>query len=376
MYGGEKSGMPLGADPVNNGTGTFGADDNYDQPAAIVSGGEDGGAVAFDSSNKSNNNSAKFFGRRSRESATRADAAQTQANAELAAASSIANNPNNPDFFRQAAAENATSQIQRQPRQINKKPFIIGGIVLVAIVFVVLAISLVPKLFQGINDKKIADLKIDASEYYEDIEFYDGVIKASREGAMDLFGLIIRNEEDYKLTIDALDAHLSRSKELQKKLDDAKKIGTNDEEFDKLVSDASDALNKRISIYEQYGVALKSVTEALYVNNTKSAKELLGGYNSASMTRVADLIDNYWSRSRSIEKQQEQNGCSSRQSSVCESLKMDLDSINQQFAREKVINSALQDMVSDKEYYKDRILIQLREISEYNKEAEDEKENK
>ena len=73
MYGGENSGMPLGPDPVNNGTGTFGADDNYDQPAAIVSGGDDGGAVAFDSgNNKSNNNSAKFFGRRSRESATRA----------------------------------------------------------------------------------------------------------------------------------------------------------------------------------------------------------------------------------------------------------------------------------------------------------------
>lgn len=145
MYGGENSGMPLGADPVNNGTGTFGADDNYDQPAAIVSGGEDGGAVAFDSSNKSNNNSAKFFGRRSRESATRADAAQTQANAELAAASSIANNPNNPDFFRQAAAENATSQIQRQPRQINKKPFIVLGLLLGIAVIVASVVMLWPK---------------------------------------------------------------------------------------------------------------------------------------------------------------------------------------------------------------------------------------
>ena len=136
MYGGENSGMPLGPDPVNNGTGTFGADDNYDQPAAIVSGGDDGGAVAFDSgNNKSNNNSAKFFGRRSRESATRADAAQAQANAELAAASSIASNPNNPEFFRQAAVDNTTSKIQRQPRQINKKPFIIvGALILVAVI--------------------------------------------------------------------------------------------------------------------------------------------------------------------------------------------------------------------------------------------------
>ena len=136
MYGGENSGMPFGPDPVNNGTGTFGAENDYDQPAAIVSGGEDGGAVAFDSSKS--DKSAKYFGHRSREKAAKQSAPQVDMN--LVAASNIASNPNNPEFFRQAAIDNTTAQIQRQPRKINKKPIIVVCVLLLVIGAAALAV--------------------------------------------------------------------------------------------------------------------------------------------------------------------------------------------------------------------------------------------
>ena len=161
MYGGENSGMPLGPDPVNSGTGTFGADNDYDQPAAIVSGGEDGGAVAFDSNNK--NSSAKYFGRRSREKATKSSAPQLDAG--YVAASNIANNPNNPEFFRQAAMENAPAPIAKTSGG-GHKGLIIGGIVaIVAIVAVVAVVALLPKSQEEHYEVSMEELKKSFNSY-------------------------------------------------------------------------------------------------------------------------------------------------------------------------------------------------------------------
>ena len=376
MYGGDNSDRPLGPDPVNNGTGTFGAENDYDQPAAIVSGGDDGGAVAFDSSK--NDNSAKLFGHRSRDRAVKSSAAaQPQVDMNLVAASNIASNPNNPEFFRQAAAQSATEQIKRQPRQINKKPFIIGGIAILAIALIALAVAFAPKLFQNINDKKIADIQINATDYLDDISYYDEIIKMSKENVIELRGLITYNESEYNKTVEALDTHLNRSKELQKKLNDAKKSGTNDEAFDELVSEASKALDKRVTIYETYGTALKGITEALYANNTKSAKEILGNYSGTDIAKVAERIDNYWSRIRNLENQQSNNNCGSGSTTaVCENIQESIDEANRQFSNDKSVNAALLSLISDKDYENDRIIIQLRQISEYNNEAKDEKEDK
>lgn len=259
MYGGEKSGMPLGVDPVNNGTGTFGADDNYDQPAAIVSGGEDGGAVAFDSSNKSNNNSAKFFGRRSRESATRADAAQTQANAELAAASSIANNPNNPDFFRQAAAENATSQIQRQPRQINKKPFIIGGVVLVIIAVVIAAISFFPKYIVNLHADDLEKVQAEAVAINDNLAFYesriDFIVKASSI-----------NINTFRISSEALEKYKSASQERLSKIDSFNnniKGYSIEGNYADYLNYLKEKLPARVEIYKKYDQLYIGMAEAM-----------------------------------------------------------------------------------------------------------------
>ena len=363
MYGGENSGMPLGPDPVNNGTGTFGAENDYDQPAAIVSGGADGGAVAFDSSKS--DKSSKYFGHRSREKAAKQSAPQVDMN--LVAASNIANNPNNPEFFRQAAIDNTTAQIQRQPRQMNKKPIIIGGIVVAVIALICVAVTFVPKLFQQINDNKIAAVKIDAMEYYEDIEYYDSLVKMSEEGVYSLYGLIVTNEKDYNDTISALDKHLERSKELQKKLHDAKKSKTNDEDFDKKVAIASDALDKRVVIYEAYAGILKDVTEALYVNNAKPAKEILSNYNKQEVTTIANKIDEYRTNRKVLDDRFSQNGCSvNSHSDICLKTQDSLNTLNESFSNDQYINTALQSFIEDKDYKNDRMPILLREISEHN----------
>ena len=260
MYGGENSGMPLGPDPVNNGTGTFGADDNYDQPAAIVSGGDDGGAVAFDSgNNKSNNNSAKFFGRRSRESATRADAAQAQANAELAAASSIASNPNNPEFFRQAAVDNTTSKIQRQPRQINKKPFIVGGVVLIIIAVAIAAISFFPKYIANLHTGDLEKVQAEAVEINDDLAFYesriDFITKASSI-----------NINTFRISSEALEEYKSASQERLSKIDSFSnniKGYSIEGDYAEYLNYLKEKLPARVEIYKKYDQLYIGMAEAM-----------------------------------------------------------------------------------------------------------------
>ena len=142
MYGGENSGTPLGPDPINNETGTFGADNDYDQPAAITSGGEDGGTVAFDSNNK--NSSAKYFGRRSREKTAKSKI--SQADAGFIAANKIASNPNNPEFFRQAALQNTPAPVVKESNSNLKKIFIGAGIGVAVLVIVLLMINFAPSM--------------------------------------------------------------------------------------------------------------------------------------------------------------------------------------------------------------------------------------
>ena len=286
MYGGENSGMPLGADPVNNGTGTFGADDNYDQPAAIISGGEDGGAVAFDSSNKSNNNSAKFFGRRSRESATRADAAQTQANAELAAASSIASNPNNPDFFRQAAAENATSQIQRQPRQINKKPFIIGGIVLLigtlVACFVVFLLPLLNRPYpDGMTAETIAETL--TNENIETVRQLEQMIQKSV--ANPLF-VSDSNQTKSERIVKTMNEELDVYKGIYETISKYEAVQYREDTVS-YFENAKMKMEKMIPIYEGIIKRYELVTNVAYKGADVGTISSLEGYNSSLLSDIS-----------------------------------------------------------------------------------------
>ena len=292
MYGGENSGMPLGPDPVNNGTGTFGADDNYDQPAAIVSGGDDGGAVAFDSgNNKSNNNSAKFFGRRSRESATRADAAQAQANAELAAASSIASNPNNPEFFRQAAVDNTTSKIQRQPRQINKKPFIVGGVVLIIIAVAIAAISFFPKYIANLHTGDLEKVQAEAVEINDDLAFYesriDFITKASSISI-----------NTFRISSEALEEYKSASQERLSKIDSFSnniKGYSIEGDYAEYLNYLKEKLPARMEIYKKYDQLYIGMAEAMQggsddvvPDDTPGKEDFGGGQNHDPITTITD----------------------------------------------------------------------------------------
>lgn len=147
------------------------AREEFGQNVGIYSNGEKSGTVAFNSSNKKS--IARFFGRRPQESAAKSNAAQIQANAELAAASNISNNPNNPEFFRRAAVENTTAQIHRQPRQINKKPFIIGAIAIVIAALVVVSISFFPKYIANLHSGDAEKLKAEAFAVNDDLAFYE-----------------------------------------------------------------------------------------------------------------------------------------------------------------------------------------------------------
>ncbi len=271
MYGGENSGMPLGPDPVNNGTGTFGAENDYDQPAAIVSGGADGGAVAFDSSKS--DKSSKYFGHRSREKAAKQSAPQVDMN--LVAASNIANNPNNPEFFRQAAIDNTTAQIQRQPRQMNKKPIIIIAVLLLLAGAAVAAVLLWPK------EKVLAGE--DTMEKFNEFANYmlTGEIKKSKIGK--------KEYKDYKATLMARDItssetrdYFTKAKELFGAFEEATK---NDEGLK-----GNEVFEREFELYK--GAFYVTYNDSQFVDLTDS--QIMNSFYTSGEQATTDMIDRFF----------------------------------------------------------------------------------
>lgn len=344
MYGGENSGMPLGPDPVNSGTGTFGADDNYDQPAAIVSGGEDGGAVAFDSSNKSNNNnnnSAKFFGRRSRESATRADAGQTQANAELAAANSIASNPNNPEFFRQAAAENATSQIQRQPRQINKKPFIIvGALILVAVIGFAIY-SIIPKPTQEEKNTELAKI---IKENMDGYIHFEALLSRVNDENIRLSNFIYVDDAKYDEMKNENAGSLEKVKKIESALGDFKYAGADN------VKEAKDLLSERIAQYEKYNKITLDIIDSMRSDNADTIQSNLSEYSSLpGMDTSIKLIKQNAPSSVKTKSIIVNNGCKENpDNATCYTALVESSRISESYRNSPILNNAIKTYVGEK----------------------------
>ena len=363
MYGGENSGMPLGPDPVNNGTGTFGADDNYDQPAAIVSGGDDGGAVAFDSgNNKSNNNSAKFFGRRSRESATRADAAQAQANAELAAASSIASNPNNPEFFRQAAVDNTTSKIQRQPRQINKKPFIIvGALILVAVIGFAIY-SIIPK---PTHDEIAGDLSEVISNNFDGVSYYELKIHNIENQNMNLSSFQYINAADYDSVKSTDASKMEMVKNIQAALKDRKNSSIEG------VSEALELLEARIEQYEKYDKFVYAFADAMRSDDGAKIEELLSPFsNLTGVPTTIKVIKEAAPINKKVREVVEKNNCRENMNQACQSILNDDYSLSAMYKNSPILNNAIKDYVGKTE--DSGLVDKLNKLSEISRNGENE----
>ena len=359
MYGGENSGMPLGPDPVNSGTGTFGADNDYDQPAAIVSGGEDGGAVAFDSNNK--NSSAKYFGRRSREKATKSSAPQMQANAEFIAANNIANNPNNPDFFREAAANNATSSIQRQPRQINKKPFIIvGALILVAVIGFAIY-SLIPKPTQ---EEIAGDLSEVITQNFDGISYYELKIQNLDTEKMNLSTFKYANDSDYE----ALKSTDSSKMEMVKKIQTALKDRKNSS-----IEGASLALKQleaRIAQYEKYNSITYAIIDAMRSGDSNQAEQLLAPYKDMNgMSSTISIIKEAAPLRKKVEDVVKNNNCREKMTQACINIANDDYQLSALYKSSPYLNDSIKNYVGDT---KDGGLIDsLNQLSEISRNGEE-----
>lgn len=148
---------------ANNGDDNIpNSSNSFDQPsAAIMSSPDDQGDIPIISTEGSSNSS-KFFGSHGRRSSRRVDKQQT----DFLAAQNIASNPNAPQFFRDAAAESATSYVQPSSSS-KKKPIIIGvvALVVVAVVGVVVAMAagVIPSPIE--EDQKPKDVRTAFNRY-------------------------------------------------------------------------------------------------------------------------------------------------------------------------------------------------------------------
>lgn len=323
MYGGDNSDRPLGPDPVNNGTGTFGAENDYDQPAAIVSGGDDGGAVAFDSSK--NDNSAKLFGHRSRDKAVKSSAAQPQVDMNLVAASNIASNPNNPEFFRQAAAQSATEQIKRQPRQINKKPFIIGGIAIVLIAAVVLGVMYIPKLFEiKPEDSDLNKLYTSTDNIMGDIEILEAGINASINDPNTLSLYVSNTREGSLVYLNEQKESLDKLKAFREEINKYR-IPRDYEQYKNLKT----AIDKSLPEYEKEIKLIEALTSALTASTDEDAISYLSDYSSYSAySKVSGAVKMYRSRIVKYYNDYEKNGCTLETSDICEAYDEQFEAIS------------------------------------------------
>ena len=251
------------------------------------------------------NTSAKFFGHRSRNMASRSRSAR--ADAELVATKRIADNPNNPEFFRQAAQNEVGIQsVRRQSRRLSKKPLIIG-VGLVAILVIIVAGILIAKgrTSSGGNtpDERLANLADLANNYYDSVKFFESINDIALEGAF-VYDVNAHTKEEYEEYDKDLKDNFERVKAFRNKLSDFGKIDVKDLNYSDdnananvYLSDLKASLDKRIGTYESYTDLFSALYQvyATYgdADSIKKVEEVSG---SQEIKSVADDLRDYYNR--------------------------------------------------------------------------------
>ena len=122
---------------------SFDGQGTFDRPGAIMSSSPD------ERQNDTPQKSSGLFASRPR---------VANPNQNYLAAQKLASNQNAPKFFREAAMSSAPAPVQNNPTRVNKMPFIIGGVAIIAITIVVIVIATLSggELFKGEIDTAVA----------------------------------------------------------------------------------------------------------------------------------------------------------------------------------------------------------------------------
>lgn len=257
-----------------------------------------------------------------------------------------------PDYFNQAAGDIELSGYETEKK--NKKPFIIGGAILAAIIVVVCVAIFVPKSINSSSVKKYEDLKQLVADYSESVNYYEAFINGAKNNVFSLLPDMV-TEEKYNATNTELSSNYAKIGEFKQKLD---KVGTVDIVDDGTslnikdqVNGLKSALNDRIAVYEEYSKVLTALNKAYYNQaDNSSIEELKNSFSDQKVgADISTKVKNYYSQRKGYDDSLEANGCYVQQNTTkCQSIIQKISDLGDSYSADHSLSVALYGIVPEK----------------------------
>lgn len=216
-----------------------------------------------------------------------------------------------PDFFAQAMAQNTPTPSITQKRRINKKPIIIGLIILAIIAVVtVTVVIVVPQINESIanRDKNhdIAELQEVIKQYYPSLIDFEYTIMVAIVNENKLW--VPGDEEITTETAQRRNKVAEEMKEFKEKLEKFGGVVAYDYfgkeyDIDRRLKLSIQMLDRHIEPFEKINNIYKFIID-IYVNDGDEAKidALRNSYDDKELEEIARLIRNYYEARKEYEK--------------------------------------------------------------------------